>query len=53
MARIEANAALGTLAAPAHVLPVELTVSESEDFRKLVFGACERARGQSFNRPGA
>jgi tetraacyldisaccharide 4'-kinase len=53
MARIEANAALGMLAAPAHVLPVELTVSESEDFRKLVFGACERARGQSFSRPGA
>ena len=53
MARIQADAALSNLASPAHVLPVSLAIRESEDFRKLLLGACERARAQSFNRPGA
>jgi len=42
-ARIRSDAALGELAARARVLPVSLTVTESEDFRKLVLGACKRA----------
>jgi len=53
MARIQADAALGDLASPAHVLPVTLTITEEEGFGKLVLGACERARAQSFSRPGA
>ena len=42
-ARLQSDAALGELAACARVLPVKLTVTESEDFRKLVLGACKRA----------
>jgi len=53
MARIKADVALQDLASPAHVLPVTLRVRDLDDFRKLVLAACERARAQSFSRPGA
>ncbi|MGB9367829.1 MAG: tetraacyldisaccharide 4'-kinase [Xanthobacteraceae bacterium] len=42
-ARIQGDAALGELAARARVLPVTLTATESEAFRKLVLAACKRA----------
>ena len=42
-ARLQSDAALGELAARARVLPVSLTVAESEALRELVLGACKRA----------
>ncbi len=42
-ARIQSDVALGELAARTRALPVTLTVTESEDFRKLVLGVCKRA----------
>jgi tetraacyldisaccharide 4'-kinase len=41
-ARLQSDAALGELAARARVLPVSLTVAESEALRELVLGACKR-----------
>jgi len=43
MARMQADATLRELASPAHVLPVTLTIRESEDFRKRVLGVCKSA----------
>jgi tetraacyldisaccharide 4'-kinase len=42
-ARIHGDASLGELEARTRALPVTLTVTESEDFRKLVLGARDRA----------
>jgi tetraacyldisaccharide 4'-kinase len=53
LARIHGDPALVDLAAQARALPVTLTVKETDAFRAVVLGACERARIQSFSRPGA
>jgi tetraacyldisaccharide 4'-kinase len=42
-ARLQGDPALAALAARVHVLPVELIVSERDDFRQLILGAAQRA----------
>jgi tetraacyldisaccharide 4'-kinase len=42
LARMQGDPALAKLAAGAHALPVNLTITESDKFRKLVFAACKR-----------
>jgi tetraacyldisaccharide 4'-kinase len=43
LARMQGDPALAVLAARVHVLPVELIVSEQDDFRRLVLGAAQGA----------
>jgi tetraacyldisaccharide 4'-kinase len=45
LARLTGDPALATLAGRARALPVELVVSEQEDFRRLVLGAAQRKGG--------
>jgi tetraacyldisaccharide 4'-kinase len=43
LARLQGDPALTALAARVHVLPVELIVSEQDDFRRFVLGAAQRS----------
>jgi tetraacyldisaccharide 4'-kinase len=45
LARLTGDPALATLAGRARALPVELVVSEQEDFRRLVLGTAQRKGG--------
>jgi tetraacyldisaccharide 4'-kinase len=44
LARMQGDPALTALAARVQVLPVELIVSEADDFRRLVLGAAQHVR---------